>query len=240
MKPFMLAAWFAGLALSQPAFESASVRPSADTGNRHEEEITTTPGRLVIRNATVSACIRWAYDVAAPQVISKTPLSTLLYDFVAQANGPATETELKVMLQTLLADRFKLTAHQELRTILVYALEAGKAKEKLEPSSGGDGSIRPQGMALAGQGVTMAQLAASLSRSEKLPVIDLTSLAGRYNFKIDMAAIARGPIPQDDDMARETMAILMGLQDQLGFKVEKRKVALKAVVIDHIEKPTEN
>ncbi len=196
------------------------------------------PGGLAIRNATVSACIEWAYDLAGPQVISKTPLSPQLYDIVAKASGPATETELKIMLRTLLADRFKLSAHEESRAILAYGLEAGKAR--LDAAADGYGSIRPQGMALEGRGVTMAQLAASLSKPGKLPVIDLTSLVGRYNFKIDMAAIARGPIPQDEDMARETMAILMGLQDQLGFKIEKRKVPLQVLVIDHIEKPGEN
>ncbi len=241
MKQILLATILAAnIALSQPVFEAASIRPSADTGTRRQEEITATPGRLAIRNGTVSACIMWAYDLAPPQVISKTPLSAQFYDIVAQAKGPATEAELKTMLKALLADRFKLAAHEESKTVLAYALEAGKAKEKLEPASGGDGTIRPQGMALVGQGVTTAQLAAMLSRPEKLPVIDLTSLPGRYNFKIDMAVIARGPIPEDDDMPREIMAILTGLQDQLGFRIEKRKVPLKVLVIDHVEKPSEN
>src|SRR5260370_32828399 len=102
---------------TQPAFEVASVKPSligrAGGEGSRREKVDHTPGSITMRNASMKSCIQWAYDVKSFQVTGPGWLETERYDVAAKAADPAPEAQLRLMLQTLLADRFKVTLHRE-------------------------------------------------------------------------------------------------------------------------------
>src|SRR5580693_5387390 len=106
---------------AQSQFEVASIKPSQaanmDREGNRREDVDTAPGRLTMRNVSLSSCIRWAYGVHWSQVSGPDWLGTERFDIAAKAAGPASEDQLKVMLQTLLGDRFKLTLHRDSKVV---------------------------------------------------------------------------------------------------------------------------
>jgi uncharacterized protein (TIGR03435 family) len=147
--------------------------------------------------------------------------------------------EQREMLQALLADRFQLKYHREEREGTVYFLVKTNKKLKLEPAKDKEAfpwAGAPQGggfgsNGVAGTNITMPQLAARLSQVLEHPVIDKTALDGPFDFKYVYAA--------DDVNQDRATAILMSIQG-LGLKLESGKGPVKAIVIEHAEKPSEN
>ncbi len=97
--------------------------------------LTMTVGRINFSSVTLKECVIAAYDLRSYQVASPASLTALLtsnrYDIVATAGGPASNAELKTMLKTLLADRFKLKIHRETREMAAYRLVVTKASPKV-------------------------------------------------------------------------------------------------------------
>src|SRR5437763_515792 len=91
------------------SFDAASIRPSLPGQN---QKIEATPGSLVIRNTRVLDAICWAYDIQPYQLVGPAWLNDLRFDISARAATPAPQNELRLMLQGLLADRFKLSVHR--------------------------------------------------------------------------------------------------------------------------------
>lgn len=116
-----------------PAFEAATVRPNTSgyVGWRLEPQ---PGGRLTGTNVPAAALIRFAYDLPDFQV-SGGPgwLASARFDVAAKAEGDASVNETRLMLRTLLADRFKLTAHTETRELPIYALVMARNDGKLGP-----------------------------------------------------------------------------------------------------------
>src|ERR1017187_7791620 len=101
-----------------PSFEVASVKESHDA-NRNREHLRVDPGGLSLIDASLSLCIRWSYNVRTDQVSGPEYLRTK-FDIVAKTSAPSTEGEMRRMMQTLLADRFKLVLHREVKQLDVY------------------------------------------------------------------------------------------------------------------------
>jgi uncharacterized protein (TIGR03435 family) len=132
------------------------------------------------------------------------------------------------MLQTLLADRFKLQIHRDHQDVQGYALVVAKNGPKLKPDTSGDehGSLLPSGpFEWEGKNVALSGLASSLSGFVGAPVVDRTGLAGRYNFTLRYAP---------------RTALNPALQEQLGLRLEPMKTKIDVIVIDHAEKPSGN
>jgi uncharacterized protein (TIGR03435 family) len=150
------------------------------------------------------------------------------FDLEAKAEG-ANENQLRLMLQTLLAERFKLVIHREAKEMPVYHLVVGKSGAKLHewqegdpmPSFGSDG--RPK---FIDRG-TMQRLADTLSGGPDVgrPVLDKTGLPGIYVFYV---------------VWDEGEEFLPAMQQQLGLKLESQKGPVDCIVIDRIEKPNAN
>ena len=226
-----------------PVFEVASVKPSslARTGGEgsDRESIAGNPGGLTMRNVSLRSGIQWAYNVRGYQVSGPAWLGTTKYDIVAKTSSPASDSQLRLMLQALLADRFRLTLHREIRELPVYRLAAGKRGTKLHPSSGdGDSGMRPAGGGLEFRNYSMAELAERLSSrpfSVDRPVIDETGLAGRFDFTIKLA-----------DSAAELKQTLEGMErggsdyaaflEQLGLMLQPNKGPAEILAIDSVEK----
>jgi uncharacterized protein (TIGR03435 family) len=221
-----------------PAFEAASIKTDDAGGNYIE----VTPGSLTAHSATPATCIMWAYGVQSSQLLgANSAVSGLLqsarYTIVARVSGPAPDSQLRIMLQALLAERFKLAVHRESREIPVLTLVVEKNGPKFHPSQG-DGESKQQAsskLARRWTSTTMAQLATTLSEAMQAPVQDQTELAGKYDFSLDLTPYATtGERPDIAGM------MVTALREQLGLKLEPRRAATDVLVIDHLEKPTAN
>lgn len=232
-----------------PAFEAASIKPSqAEPGSG--SGIATRTGRISAPNVTLKRCIRGAYDVQESQIVGGPKwVEEDRYDIEAKAAGPAGGHELMAMLQSLLAERFKLAFHRETRDVPGYALVAGrggiKAKRSQPDAGSKSNSSRTE---IDAEACSMRQLALKLSEVIHLPVADSTGIEGAFDFQLkftpdDMQAKPPsggdkpGAVPVDP---ANGPSIFAALQEQLGLKLEARKVPTEVLVIDRAEKPSEN
>lgn len=185
-------------------------------------------------------------------------------------DGAKTDKEhLQAMLQSLLEDRFHLTIHRETKELPVYALVVGKNGPKFHeaaPPTGApdtegpatDGKSAPprtpKGMMRFGRGEITAQsmdlgaFANQLAQALGRPVIDKTGLTGRYDFDLhwtpdESQSVGMGPAGPDSPPPSSDAtgpSIFTALQEQLGLKVESSKGPVEIIVIERVERPTEN
>ena len=147
-------------------------------------------------------------------------------------------------IQALLANRFRMSCHREEKVLPVLALLIGKNGPKFKQSEGEGESGFETGKSgkLSGSAVrtSMPQVADLLSRWMRAPVLDQTGLRGRYDFHVDLA----GYVASDSQIAEvktDPSAIIAAvLQEQLGLKLQPRKMPVPMLVIDRAEKPAEN
>jgi uncharacterized protein (TIGR03435 family) len=230
------------LIFAQSQFEVASIKPSQagnmDREGNRRENVDTQPGRLTMRNASLSSCIRWAYGVQASQVSGPGWLDTERFDIVATAAGRASEDQMRVMLRALLGERFKLTLHRDSRVMSAFELVVAKNGPKMHPSEGeGKSAHHGNGVKETFEKLSMAELAEHLSGPMHGPVIDKTGLSGRFDFTLDLSGYFV-PDRRPDEMPS---FIATSVQEQLGLKLESRKAPIEILVIDHAERvPTEN
>lgn len=225
-----------------PAFETASIR--SNTGNG-DPEILDTPGSLTVRNATLRLLIQWAYDVPRVQVEGPAWLMENRFDVVAKAADPANEARLRLMLRSLLAERFGVKLHTEARVMPVYAMTLAKGGPKFQESETEGPFVidRKNPLVLSAHHARMSDVAQGISGELSRPVVDATGLTGRYEIHMDVTPyLARAGGGASGDGQLDVMSILFtGLQDLLGLKLEPRKESVDMLVVDHAEKlPTEN
>ena len=151
------------------------------------------------------------------------------------------------MLQSLLADRFKLSVHQETRQLPVYALVVAKGGPKLaESKENGNTVSAKRGHLIVQSRNSVATLAEELSKVLGRDVLDQTGIDGRYSIDLkwtpdDSAA----PTPTAQQQATPMPdasgpSIFTALQEQLGLKLQPAKASVQVLVIDHIEPPSPN
>jgi len=162
----------------------------------------------------------------------------------------------------LLADRFQLTLHRETKEQSVYALLVAKNGPKLQESQTKDGQAKegtgPRGPMmrmgrgeLSGQGVALDMLTRTLSSQLGRTVIDRTGLKGNFDFKLtwtpdpgqSAGPPGGGPPPGADAPPPPDPngpSIFTALQEQLGLRLESQKGPVEMLVIDRVEKPSEN
>ncbi len=150
------------------------------------------------------------------------------------------------MLQTLLAERFQLKFHRETRELPAYLLVIAKGGPKLRRSGEADNvhySLRIRSNELTGHKVPMQQFVGALSGQLNRPLLDRTGLQGDFDFSLHYTP-DDGSMPDDgsavDPNAPSSVSIFTAIQEQLGLKMERTKGPVSVLVIDHIEKPTEN
>jgi uncharacterized protein (TIGR03435 family) len=162
------------------------------------------------------------------------------------------------MLQALLADRFKLTIHRETKDLPAYALVIAKNGPKLqeakpgtypEDGKGHAGRILMDPDQLTGQGLPMAVLVDFLSEWLGRTVLDQTGLKGNYDFTLKwtpepgQGMMLRGPEgsnPGPEGGQPTDSPVITAIQEELGLKLESTKAPVEVLVIDHVEKPSEN
>ena len=268
------------------AFEVASVkldngpfRPPSfplDNGNAF------TPGNRFSADFPLLTYIHFAYKVPFSQQQRESMLAHLpkwvdsdRYAIEAKAEGPATKDQMRLMMQTLLADRFRLTVHFETQETAVMALtlvKPGKTGPKLRPHSEGPAcedvaAPAPQGRAgdasvpfpercyaqelsmndhqlrAGSRNTTMDQLAEALSGLGRLdrPVVDQTGLSGPIDYEMQWTPEPNPVGPPDANPPLDPgSTFLEALREQLGLKLKPAKAQLRVLVVDRVERPSEN
>lgn len=277
----------------RPSFEVASVKQNK-SGTGFVRIQMQPGGRFVAENMPLAELLRFAYAVQ-PFQIEGGPgwIRSDRFDVTAKAELAAGATPgapgqigpVQLMMQSLLAERFKLKVRRESKEMPVYALTLarsdGRLGKQLLPSKvdcaalaaargrGGDvtrgggpggpgrggppappapGERPPCGMfmgfgSIAAGGVTMEQVAQTLSARVNRVVLDKTGLTGLYEFNLEFTpdqlpppgALVNGQVPQVDPNGP---SIFTALQEQLGLKLEAQRGPVEMLVVDSVEPPT--
>jgi uncharacterized protein (TIGR03435 family) len=223
-------------------FEVASVRPTSADQSNNSSGGHSGRGRLTMSNVTLKRCIMGAFGVGPNQILGGPPwLDSDHYEIVAKAEQPVGDGILMAMLQTLLAERFKLAIHRETKTIQALVLEVAKNGPKVEKAEGGESTTNSGRGLLDARNTTMDRFAEVLSRQMDLPVVNRTGLEGVFNLKLKWTPESAKQIkPGADGAAMEGPSIFTAIQQQLGLRLRSQKMPVEILVIDHAEKPSEN
>ncbi len=237
-----------------PQFEIATIKPSQSL--EPSGSLKVNPGGQVnVTNFPVMVLLQFAYDVPRP-LISGGPswIDSDKFDIVGKPDTPGSPnmTQLKMMLQKLLADRLRLTLHHETKELSVYGLTVAKGGPKLVEDTANPNGLPtflgrggPQGRKY--QNATMADFATDLRGSvgDRL-VVDQTGLGSkRYDFILKWTPLAPATngatgVPPAGDNADAPGDIFAAIQQQLGLKLVPTKAPVDVIVIDRVEKPSEN
>jgi len=237
---------------SPAAFEIADVHVSPHRTFAFMNGGTLHGDRYIIRQATMVDLLVAAYGVEADNVLGGPAwLETARFDVIAKAPRTTSPETIKLMLQALLADRFKLVVHADSKPVQAFVLTVGKGKPKLKDSeSSGKTGCEPQEqkptpgviqyIMVSCHNVTMDAFAEILHDFAggylTSPVVDSTGLKGSYDF--DFKWTGRGQLAAAGD---DGISIFDAVDKQLGLKLDLGKIPMPVLVVDSAnEKPTDN
>ena len=187
------------------------------------------------RNISMSVLVEMAFGVTDKQISNIASLGPELYDVSAKPEngGAVTFERSQPMLKALLEERFKLTAHREMKDVQGYVLSVAKGGLKLKPAAAAAGQTMILRGRLIGPNANITQLISLLAHPLDKPILDKTNLTGAYNIDLKFAP--------DGDTASTLPSIFTAIQEQLGLKLESQKVPFETLVIDHYDHtPTQN
>jgi uncharacterized protein (TIGR03435 family) len=238
-------------------FEVASVKPDTVNGPSDLRGPRRSGDSVVMHNTQLYSMIFYAYGLSGTyEMVGFTPLPDgwNWYDVEARAAASATDDQIRLMFQSLLADRFKLKVHREKRDLPQFELKIANGKPKLKPSTDGPMTLTIEGKPLTARPGTcgtslwqegsrtichaadLATIASQFSRLVGAPVADKTGLTGTYD--VNYVFIPDDRLLQAD--APPGPSLMEAIQQELGLKLEKGKGTVEVLVIDHLEKPSEN
>jgi bla regulator protein blaR1 len=205
--------------------------------------------------------VGYAYHLSDWRISGPLPGSDHIYAFDVTTSPEATEDQVRLMFQSLLADRFKMEARRVTKEVEGYALTVSKNGPKIKEAKPGEepaalpewfqspkrtvaaadlegkiaATIQAPGVgAITGRRVSMLQLTEALQRVLRVAVVDQTNLSGKYYFAFEFAQENH----PDDTVVP---SLFSAIQESLGLKLEKHKGPVEMLVVDRIEKtPTEN
>ncbi len=238
-------------AQQRPAFEAADIQLSPHSSMPFMSGGILRGGRYVLRKATMLDMIRTAYGIDADNVIGGPSwLETDRFEVTAKIPPSTPPDTVPLMLQTLLAERFKLVVHKDSKPMQVFVLSAGKGKPKLKESVEGAGNpgCQPQRgpdsgppgyISVSCHNITMAAFATELNQMAggylTMPVVDQTNLKGSWDF--DVTWTGRGAL----QAAGADGISIFAAVERLGLKLEAQKVPMPVIVVDSVnQKPTDN
>jgi uncharacterized protein (TIGR03435 family) len=227
------------------------------------------PDRYAATNVGLKMIIQNAYGLKMPDLISGLPgwADSAAFDIEAKMDAETiaalkampkeqADEQRRLMMQAMLADRFKLKAHLETKEVPIYSLVIAKGGFKLkdaDPNNTYPGGIRGfDGVSHAGmmsmsrgkltaQAIPMSNLAGNLTLQVHRLVVDNTGLKGKYDLTLQWT-------PDDMSGGHDNAAaapdsgptIYTALQEQLGLRLDSTKGPVDTVVVDHVELPSEN
>lgn len=253
---------------SRPAFEVASVKPTKSDSRGFDLEFAPS-GRFTARGIPLLFLVSTAYNVPfrGPRLkgLDK-EIAGERYDIEATAEPGAIpaeasklvrEAKMKLMLQRLLEDRFKMKVLRETKVMPLYAVVVGKGGPKLTKSTIGEKDCPESGQGqchefggglgrgLHAQAVNMQDLVDAVSNWADRPVVNRTDLEGLFQIDtegwVPMQPRPPGGNPDEEkafaDPARPTLYMIF---DRLGLKMESSTGPIETITVLHVEKPSEN
>jgi uncharacterized protein (TIGR03435 family) len=242
------------------AFEVAAIKPAGPQDERASRYIRMQSAHVFqAKNYTLHGMIAAAYDLN-PRAISGGPgwVDSQPWEILARTPGDKRPTwdDQMAMLRKLLADRFNLSFHREKKQFNIYDLTVSKEGPKLKATEAApdeapnmtsvvypatSGGIDHIG--LPAHNITITQFAGLLNRAIlDRPVVDHTGLSGRYDFDLewtpDETEFGGQLPPGPPDTPRP--GLFLAMQEKLGLKIEATRGAVDAIVIDRLERPTDN
>jgi uncharacterized protein (TIGR03435 family) len=246
-----------------PAFEVASVKRSAPDA-RGSVVSGPTPGGFTARNVSLERIILYAYGVPQYQLAGSPDwIRAERFDITGRYPAGWRPGEVPSMVQQLLAARFRLQTHSDSRIVDGYALRLAQANGRLGPrlhSSNVDCSafIAANGPpvmkgvddkpvcigVMTGEAIRvgtrpMTTLASMVSSILQQPVRDATTLTGNFDFELDWSPELT-TTPGTAAAGNDKPSIFTALQEQLGLKLERMRTEVPVIVIDHVERPSED
>jgi uncharacterized protein (TIGR03435 family) len=200
-------------------------------------------GKYTMRNRTLKRYIMGAYGMGPNQIVGGPPwLDSDRFDIDAKAEQPIDDDDVfMAMLRTLLAERCQLAIHRESKLIEAYVLEVAKSGPKLEkadsPSSATTNSSHGS---IDARVITMKRFAEVLSRQMDFPVVDRTGLEGAFNLKLTWFPESDRPLKPGQLPATDSGPSIFTAIHQFGLRLQARKTPVEVLVIDHLERPSEN
>ncbi len=228
---------------ARPAFEVVSVKPNRSGDTRRSFRMG--PGQLSAINVTARHVMGNAYGLQDFEILGGPGwLATERFDIVAKAVGIPSPGDMRLMLRSLLADRFSLRAHSAMQEVPIYALMPAREDRRLGPrlraASGpcvpaangfGDGCGFSVGASsLRGPAVTLARLAGELTGFVGRRVEDRTGLTGVFDVDLQWSA----------DQSDLGPSIFSAIQEQLGLKLDSQRAPGEVLIIDGAEPPAED
>ena len=241
-------------ATATPAFEVATIKPSDPA--RPGQIITLRGAEIITTNTTLHDLINLAYWLH-PKQLTGGPAWTVSdkFDLAGKPDAPGQPNvdQMKMMIQKLLADRFQLKFHFEKRELSVYAITIAKTGAKITRSQDDPNNLAgwnigrsPSGTTFTFRNAPLSQITAVLQNSLDKPVVDQSGLSERYDFTVTFtpdpaqAALLGGPPRPAADNPDAAPDLFTAFQQQLGLKLESTKAPVDVMVIDKVEKPSEN
>ncbi len=238
----LLAPWW--LLAQSPRFDVASVKVH-QPNSPDRPQFGVSANHLKI-SGNINQLVIYAYDLKRYQVsggpdwVVNPSLDRDYYDIDAAAEEGRilTTDEARLMLRTLLAERFLLAVHKESRSMPVYALVVNRGGPKLKESSADEvtkssGHAGATTVTFAFVRSTIDSLVQLLSGAAERPVVDRTGLSGNYDFKVEFARNPTAAIADD-------VPIMFTAVQELGLKLESQKAPVEMMVIDRVERPFRN
>jgi uncharacterized protein (TIGR03435 family) len=254
-----------------PEFEAASVKPvppGTPYGGMRGGPGTSSPGQIVYSSTTLRAVTASAYGVQRFQIAGPPWFDKERFDITAKVPPGTTKQQFQLMLQKLLAGRFKLELHRENRTATIYEMTIAKTGLKMKvspalevpaPAPGAFPPTAPAGSGLMemyfegkaelrGQRVTIRQIIVRLTEETDRPIVDKTGLTETYDFTMpwtrgnDTAPGGAAPGVGADAVAADVGDTLYSAVERyLGLSLVPRKEPVEMLIIDRLERvPTEN
>jgi uncharacterized protein (TIGR03435 family) len=232
------------------AFEVATIKPSKP--GTPGKALTIRGHDIIVINFSLNAIISFAYGVHVRQVTGGPSwMESENFDITAkpEAEGQPNRRQMEGMIQGLLKDRFKLAFHHDKKELTVFTLVLAKNGPKLTPSAADPKGLpglgfRALGNMIAGNS-NMSDFA-GLLQSVVLdrPVVDQTELKGRFDFTLkwtpDESQFGGRGGSAKSDAPDAPPDLFAAIQEQLGLQLKSAKIPVDVLVIDKIEKPTEN
>jgi uncharacterized protein (TIGR03435 family) len=247
----LLTVWQAyGQPLSQrPSFEVADIKPSDQAKASESKERILPSGRVELPGETVVSLIMFGYTVQA-NMIEGLPKwgGNKYFDIVAKASPNPSVADLRLMVQSLLAERFKLVFHTEDKGMAVFVLTVAKNGPRLQKASGGRQNCMWKKteigvMRRVCQNITMAEFVTELPRYPvgiDRPVVDETGLRDAYDFQFDVGFVKPAGFDAGGafipNYAESGPSIFTALT-KIGLKLESRRAAQPNIVVDRVEPP---
>jgi uncharacterized protein (TIGR03435 family) len=192
-----------------------------------------------MENLSLKQIILNAYGIQNHQFSGPAWLENERYNIDAKAESKVEYTEVMAMMQTLLAERFKLVVHHESKSVPGYALIVSKGGLKVKPVEGEGSSMNSHNTKLTATHVNMERIAKYVSNLLGQPVIDETGVKDSFSFELEYADPRPGREDKSDGGAT-LPTIFTALNEQVGVKLETRKLPIDFIVVDHVERPTDN